>query len=208
MRAMRSFWSSSITRSFFATSVSILRTRSHTNERIRSCSDMGGSGVTKRPMSGMPRSSPFPHRPRAKLPEGAHGQSPEVRTEGKRLAARVEHDAAVEPLPGDFTERFEAFQIADTDRCRALHLDAGQAAIIGLEHEIHLHAAMGAEVKELGSRPAPTELFRELTRHERLQERTHRRRLFDEACGRQAGQVPQQPGVGDPYPGRLDGPPR
>src|SRR5881628_2873622 len=121
---------------------------------------------------------PFPQRPGAELPEGAHWQRPEVRTEGKRLSAGVQHDAAVEPFAGDFTQLSEPLKVDGTDRCCGLDLDASQAAIVGLEHDVDLPPAVGTEVKELDSRPAPAELLRELACHEGLQERTHRRGLL------------------------------
>ena len=95
-----------------------------------------------------------PSRGGAELPEGAQA-CPQVRAERKRLAAGVQHDAAVEPLPGDFAQRSESLEIGGPT-IAAAYLDAGQAAIVGLEHDVDLPGpAVGTEVKDLGRRTTP-----------------------------------------------------
>jgi len=53
MRAVRFSWSSSISRSFFASSPSILTVSFLRKATIRSCSRIGGTGVENFPTSGM-----------------------------------------------------------------------------------------------------------------------------------------------------------
>ena len=77
-------------------------------------------------------------------------QSPQVASERQRLGARVEDNAAMEPPAGDLAQRFEAFEVAGTERGRRLHLDAHDPPNFCLHHQIHF-AARDRRVQQLGA---------------------------------------------------------
>src|SRR5439155_23177342 len=113
--------------------------------------------------------------------------------EGHAFATGVQHDAAMEPLPADLAQRIEALEIRRADRARSPDLDPDEAAVAGLEDDVHLPSGVRPEMEELGPRPAPAELLLDLARREALEQRAERGRPLGQACRGQAGEVADDP---------------